>query len=626
MSQGGIADPIVLCDRCGDQTRPKATHKPPPVGLLSSEYFPSDEELNDLAEDRRIFDETIARVYSLIEALKDYRKDCVICEKCGFRLAATEVADTESSSDDEYVLVPGDIEFEIVDIDGRIHKKERDRLGSVLNELIQARRKMSFCAEAYAGFTAPIRRFSASLLKRIFLFQRDNDVESRTIALYSTENDIQFPEYLIPSPINLSHVCRLWRNIVYSSPELWNTIIINFNDPYTISDITRMYTEQSGDAPLTVYIIATSRQSHLKITGDVLSVLFEQSHRWRCAFISMAQAPDARQRRFPLLEELDINWVRTSRSLKSWDDCESLRMLTLPSYRLSDSLPLSQLTSLSLTRLSELDSPKLLCAMLRMCNNLEHLFMNWLVAVPYPLSPLKPFSLPLHAAEESFALDKLLTIDVNYNTMQPQVVHLFHQFFHQLIAPNVTSIHLSPRVLPVPIHGIEPQDLREPNIIDKMINVRFHNWPHEGFLVFLGNTRGSVRSLELAGIQMDDEYLISVLRLTPNIEELTIFEALSVGQSLWTPRFLDWLSSTAFIPNLTSFHVALESSFHDFVTFQSGIRIVHLLVGLKKLSLSCREALVGHIPDTVWERLRRLVVDGIVVELNGDKILGIGDD
>ncbi|KAF8195087.1 hypothetical protein BJ912DRAFT_1040622 [Pholiota molesta] len=94
-----------------------------------------------------------------------------------------------------------------------------------------------------------------------------------------------WPPYMIGAPFVLSAVCRRWRNLVHSTPELWNTIPICFrsSESRLLDRLTLIadWLERSRRLPLSINLCVTEHAKELAVLPVPLTNLFNNhSHRW----------------------------------------------------------------------------------------------------------------------------------------------------------------------------------------------------------------------------------------------------------------------------------------------------------------------------------------------------------
>ncbi|KAK7029395.1 hypothetical protein VNI00_014649 [Paramarasmius palmivorus] len=214
----------------------------------------------------------------------------------------------------------------------------------------------------------------------------------------------------------------------------------------------------------------------------------------------------------------------------------------------------------------------------------------------------------------------LKSIEVRFDILRPWITELFHQ----LIAPRLESIDISPRPTSGQIQQVELAHSTV-DITDHLVGQRFEGWPEDAFLRFLSRTGTgpnphSLRSLTLAGIVLSDTYTMKVFDLVPGLTQLTLYEVMGPTSAteppIWSFQLLQKMN-VHLLPKLVCLDLALESSLHNFLVVQLGIAMVRVRVRarcLKRFTIRCREELLDQIP---MSRLQALTLEGLVVEVNG---------
>ncbi len=87
------------------------------------------------------------------------------------------------------------------------------------------------------------------------------------------------------APYNISRVCRLWRDIVLSSPSLWSSLFLSFFRPSdeTLKLLTRVieqHLQRSENLPLALYVCLEDKYNH-SLSRAIASLLSIHRRRWR---------------------------------------------------------------------------------------------------------------------------------------------------------------------------------------------------------------------------------------------------------------------------------------------------------------------------------------------------------
>ncbi|KAJ7641226.1 hypothetical protein FB45DRAFT_825375 [Roridomyces roridus] len=218
------------------------------------------------------------------------------------------------------------------------------------------------------------------------------------------------PSTGIDSPTTLTHICSQWREIALATPKLWRALLsYRANDQAAHAQrIVQTWLERSGSCPLSIKL----ERDHLVATDRKESLIATLLHRERWQHVRLDLRTDEValiEGPLPLLESLDLSldkWHYTHPTTVACD-FPRLRSVTLDDADHGNWLPLSQLTTLTLKDVYEINYLPLL----RDAVNLIHLYLiqciplesghtltrlETLVVVDYPGRPqtLDMFTLP----------------------------------------------------------------------------------------------------------------------------------------------------------------------------------------------------------------------------------------
>ncbi|KAJ7592788.1 hypothetical protein C8J56DRAFT_482830 [Mycena floridula] len=146
---------------------------------------------------------------------------------------------------------------------------EISRLTAAIDKLVLEREKLQSNVMAYKAVLAPIRLLPEDMLREIFV----NCLPSNKPA------DIAITD----APLLLGRICRSWRELVLSTPELWASIHVHFLHPFDTIRVQRLNDEaqawiaRSGTCPLTIAV--TYRQED-PIVVKFIDYLTKLSKRW----------------------------------------------------------------------------------------------------------------------------------------------------------------------------------------------------------------------------------------------------------------------------------------------------------------------------------------------------------
>ncbi|KAF9039208.1 hypothetical protein BJ165DRAFT_1496831 [Panaeolus papilionaceus] len=205
------------------------------------------------------------------------------------------------------------------------------------------------------SLVSPLRRLPPELLQEIFLIG----------AAQQNINKFIFFDVVHGEPVSswaVAGVCRKWRNVALSTPELWNVLPhltferVNFHAHKLQYSKFEFLLRYSGNLPLHLYIEA--RTPWLPETCPVLDLLIQHSERWETVVVKMTSSTFARlngvRNRIPRLQRLSLtlwhSWAHNSDV--DWDMFAIAPRLTDVSFKCRSEvalrLPESQLTRYSL--------------------------------------------------------------------------------------------------------------------------------------------------------------------------------------------------------------------------------------------------------------------------------------
>ncbi|KAJ7495292.1 hypothetical protein FB451DRAFT_1076957 [Mycena latifolia] len=207
------------------------------------------------------------------------------------------------------------------------------------------------------GTLSAIRSFPPELLGHIFLFCRNNSLETSG---YSTTDSTQ-------APVILGHVCSQWRSISRSTPRLWDNVWLRksaFNG--TRSAFVQGILHRSRDVPLTVILEVHDESYGLDSPPSrCFDSVWDLHRRLKAITVDITSAnPTSNmlplEKLFHVLTSIDISISTRSNHdldvaiiLESFHSAPILRSVTIRSYYASAAIltaafPWSQLTHLNL--------------------------------------------------------------------------------------------------------------------------------------------------------------------------------------------------------------------------------------------------------------------------------------
>ncbi|KAG7094420.1 hypothetical protein E1B28_008020 [Marasmius oreades] len=133
-------------------------------------------------------------------------------------------------------------------------KEELRQLDRALKPLLEWRRSLEKRIRERKSWLTGVRKLPVEILREIFAWVCLS--EQHTLSIYKEKEhgshgkSLETIEML---PINLSHVCYHWRQVVTTSPHLWTSISIHvFNPSRSFSPLLATYLSNSADQPLRI--------------------------------------------------------------------------------------------------------------------------------------------------------------------------------------------------------------------------------------------------------------------------------------------------------------------------------------------------------------------------------------
>ncbi|KAJ7145111.1 hypothetical protein C8R43DRAFT_550701 [Mycena crocata] len=288
----------------------------------------------------------------------------VACTRCGFPGSAPEIQTPPTSPCPELLhsntIVPDEytsaeilkniarVEETISLVDHRVAELKR-----ALDELAVKRQELQNFVEDHRKVLAPIRILPVDILYAIFMQCVKRDWSSGW-------NPLGDPEWL------LSKICRHWRTVALSIPQIWSKIYVASgtylpNNPVALSPILLRQLERSAQAPLALSLPRNVSLSS-EVRSYILGTFFSLAHRWQNVRLHLTSS-DVQQAEvatisFPVLTTLslsvdfsqfDYTFDHIFRSTPRLEELDYLgsfsRLPTLPRIH---GLPLSQLKKITL--------------------------------------------------------------------------------------------------------------------------------------------------------------------------------------------------------------------------------------------------------------------------------------
>ncbi|KAF8879878.1 hypothetical protein CPB84DRAFT_285526 [Gymnopilus junonius] len=162
------------------------------------------------------------------------------------------------------------------------------RISRVKQKFLEAQKTMTDLVKQHQDLKAQINRVHDPIIKRLppeiisSIFQfRVRHIPFDTKASY--DSSVEPIWAYITAPLILGAVCRGWRNIAWSTPGLWKSILVRLNStnlPWHV-DFIRAWLDRSGGLPLAVLVYCDKQPKLFEAVGAMASVINRQSSRWQ---------------------------------------------------------------------------------------------------------------------------------------------------------------------------------------------------------------------------------------------------------------------------------------------------------------------------------------------------------
>ncbi|KAK1223281.1 hypothetical protein PQX77_013869 [Marasmius sp. AFHP31] len=376
--------------------------------------------------------------------------------------------------------------------------------------------------QEYQALLSPMHQLPPEILAEVFLF-------------YCTDQPCSPFQPLVV--MNITKVCRRWKEVAASSPRLWSDLYVDF-------DCWRQHTSQLKN--LAEVVVQRSKKSPLTLTFDckpyapaiqvlnALECLFGSWYRWRhldCSH-TLLKYPifQTLRHHLPALQSLRIRSQASDNSNLLFLDCRSLTSLNiLPDAWVNTDLPLRQVRVLSM----QTASPRAALSILQGCTNVRQL--EW------------------HSISHSGGVNDVDLDHVVLPRVQRLVAIANDDRSGTAIFENSTLRSLST----LEIRGLSPAST-------------WNHWNVDSLKDFLLRSSCALTSLSIESSPLSDQEMISLLRLIPTLTTLRIGECEKDDQNnIITeaffqpfsssdndgPGFLSSLNSLDLVVHLSSLHI-----------------------------------------------------------------------
>ncbi|KAK1227528.1 hypothetical protein PQX77_009435 [Marasmius sp. AFHP31] len=437
-----------------------------------------------------------------------------------------------------------------VDIEMKSYHAEINRHRTAIYTIERKRDKLKRTAELYGSLLSPIHNAPSEILTMIFTFACE-----RNALLPSTT----------PDSLRLSMVCGRWRDIIFSTPNLWASIEVDFDqwtsNFHVLDELLELFIRQSKASPLRLALTLPGADYDGGASGrdEVLSILrslVEQCERWEHVMLKTVPhhfpSPifELIRDRLPLLRSLYLVKHHESGELDEWnhwkqlpfnyfDNCPALRTLHVspelfepPEEEIA--LPWTQIKTLRVST----------------CFNVT--------AFPF---------LALCTSAECFELSEAGGVPAGEADYSNHVVHNRVKIVDVVSAANQGEVDGVLRH--VTLGNLS--SLRISGSRNSLVD--WPTWDSTCFETFLHRSSCTITSLYLKFLPITDVQTLSLLRMIPTIRSLGIEERMIIRLNrIVTGRFLDGLnasqespspSSTPLVPQLTDLKLVVHARHLD---------------------------------------------------------------
>ena len=169
-----------------------------------------------------------------------------------------------------------------------------------------------------------------------------------------------FSSYMLFTPLSLGAICSYWRDIAWSTPSLWSSLVVRDPSEYNthiITGIAQEWLARSGQLPLSIHILSTFYNKAVIALVDIIN---QYSTRWSELDLdipdSYFQYFHATDNHAPILKSIRFQRSTTAREVNFQLTCPRLERATLSYFPLEGTnIQWDNLTHLSLYSMSNMD-------------------------------------------------------------------------------------------------------------------------------------------------------------------------------------------------------------------------------------------------------------------------------
>ena len=237
-------------------------------------------------------------------------------------------------------------------------------------------------------------------------------------------------------PLSLGAVCSYWRDIAWSMPSLWSSLVVRVtskHDPRIIAGVAQEWLARSGQLPLSIHILAHNN----KPVSSLSDIIKRYSTRW--SHLDLCMPPDYYQHiqaidnHAPALKSIRFHSFDDEMSLNFQLTCPRLERATLEKLSMNGSnIQCDNLTHLTLQSMSTNDvllilrkTPRLVFCKVSCCYYTRYIEQN---IGAFVLSSLRSLHLPVDHAE-----------DILNNMIAPHLEELNYPSYYDPLMQVITS-------------------------------------------------------------------------------------------------------------------------------------------------------------------------------------------
>ncbi|KAF7345222.1 F-box domain-containing protein [Mycena sanguinolenta] len=154
--------------------------------------------------------------------------------------------------------------------------EEISRLQSMIDDAINRREKLQHFIDAHLALLSPARRLHEDIVREVF-----------TATLPSTRNaTISSDE----APLLLCRVCKSWRAVALSTPQLWASFHIVVTPPPNferLMTLVETWLTRSGSVPLDISMVYSMASDWNWDVSPLLETFASVSHRWKNVHLTL---------------------------------------------------------------------------------------------------------------------------------------------------------------------------------------------------------------------------------------------------------------------------------------------------------------------------------------------------